>query len=91
MKYEDLTENPALVLNKVENFFGLEHSADFVLDTLAQGKLQVHLPAGNRLRMKKHLFIEFDDAWLKQLPNWKKKIIVYLTPHLMSKYGYKII
>lgn len=89
IRYEDLVENPELILKKINTFTGIDYrSANKHIQEERELSLG-HVVAGNRMRMKSKLQLKPDYDWKRFLPKKDEKIFWLIAGLLAARYGYK--
>jgi len=92
VRYEDLVTDPARAMRDVVALWSRElHAEDLSFltpDGVRTG--QSHAVAGGRIRMRTGpVPLRLDEAWRRELPIWKRAVILAATGPLMRRYGYR--
>lgn len=85
LKYEDLTRQPTLELQRLCHFIGVE----FEQDMLDFGNQVTHITNGNRMRFSSDKSIKHDDAWRRSLTRDQLSLFEQLAGKLNRKLGYE--
>lgn len=88
VRYEDLVDQPKLLLNQIGDLFGTELGG--IADDLLAGKeMKIgHMISGNRIRLNRSIHLHPDYEWKEQLPKKDQKIFWLFAGKLARKYGY---
>lgn len=92
IRYEDLVADPALVLDEVAAFAGLELGCEQRAELLVRRMTlaTTHTVDGNPMRLRQGITaIRVDNAWRRELPARVRLSVELLTWPLLRLYGYR--
>ncbi|WP_395327335.1 sulfotransferase [Novosphingobium sp. BL-8H] len=89
VRYEDFVADPPAVLEAIRtqcapDLPGLADDGAPPPEVLRPG----HQVAGSRHRMQEHLVIREDHMWERQMPDWARRLVSWITGPLLRRYGY---
>jgi hypothetical protein len=89
VRYEDFMLQMPTVLQSIGDFIGVTLSD--VQQVIDEGRNLSfgHTIAGNRVRLKGELKLQYDQDWLHGLSPQDRRVTELLSGWLMARYGYK--
>jgi hypothetical protein len=88
LRYEDLVADPARRLDEIQERLDLPHVPGETLLAQTRPRSEIHLIAGNRMRMQDKIKIKPDLEWQERLTGTDRAIFALVAGQMLRRYDY---